>query len=583
MSKTINQPTKISLFLQRKDNSPLLLGAAAAALLIGLGGIASWFLIVKPQQDAALPTGARLVPPDAWITTSVTTDVEQWKNLRALGTTQSRTVLDQALLQWRDRLLDTNNLNYQTHIQPWVGQEITVALMPGSPAKAKPPATNSESMMIAVLPIANAAEALQSLKMAESQPGQKWKERTYQGMTLRERQGTPNRPLAMTVINNQFLVVGTTSQLVEQVIDTHKQGTSIADAPGYQAAWGSIQTESAFAKIFVNVPAAVAGLATGGASPVPPDKLAQRQPNQGLAATATLLPKGMLFQGVSWLTATNERKLSVQNNARLMPSLLPANTYMLLSGGNLQQLWQDYGQDTQNNPLAPIPPDRLRDGLKTLTGLDFDKDFLSWAGGEFGLAFIAAAPNTTSRSTGTGVALLVQASDRRTAEGFFQKLDQAVSTRYQFQVKPTTSNNQAVVNWSDKDGRLMATHGWLDNNVAFISVGAPVTDTFVPKPKSALAENNVFAQGVPTLSPNNGHFFLNVEQTLSNPMPILPFLPSANPLLQAMQTVGVTTAIRDERSNQFKIQLQMKQSGEMPTLPAPGENPAKATSTPAVP
>ena len=54
-------------------------------------------------------------------------------------------------------------------------------------------------------------------------------------------------------------------------------------------------------------------------------------------------------------------------------------------------------------------------------------------------------------------------------------------------------------------------------NVAFLSVGAPITDKIFPKPNNTLASTLPFQQTVPTEpNPNNGQFFLDVERTVKN-------------------------------------------------------------------
>ncbi|WP_052128404.1 DUF3352 domain-containing protein [Neosynechococcus sphagnicola] len=83
-----------------------------------------------------------------------------------------------------------------------------------------------------------------------------------------------------------------------------------------------------------------------------------------------------------------------------------------------------------------------------------------------------------------------------------------MGSRYRFQIKPATLNGLEVVNWASQDGRLTATHGWLDGNVAFLTVGAPIADTLTPRPKANLADSPLFHTGVPReLTPNNGHVF----------------------------------------------------------------------------
>jgi hypothetical protein len=106
----------------------------------------------------------------------------------------------------------------------------------------------------------------------------------------------------------------------------------------------------------------------------------------------TLEPEGILFKSISWLKPNSAQKHLVENKTGKMQNRLPTQTLMMLSGGNLQRLWQDYVQGAQSNPLTPIPPENLRAGVQSVTGLDLEQDFLAPMGGEFSLSLIPSAP-----------------------------------------------------------------------------------------------------------------------------------------------------------------------------------------------
>lgn len=578
MSQSAKSSKKSHVLVKHQDNSRHLLLAATAALVLGGGAIAGWFL-TRPALDKILPTGYQVLPANVLITVSVSTEPTQWQQLRSQGTSESRAMLDRMLADWQDQFLTRQGLDFARDIQPWVGSEVTLAVMPES-AKASSPTSPLGVPMVAVVPVANPVQALQSLRTSSDRGGVTWKERDYNGTKLRESQGNADLRLSMTVLDNRFLVLATSPKLIEQVVDTVKSGITLRDTPGYQSAWQAVHDPKAFANVFVNVPLAATQVAAKPASPVKPEAFAQTQQNQGFVLSAVLAEQSVQIKGLSWLKADSKRRLAVYNNARLIPNILPDSTYMFLSGGNLKQTWQDYDQGADSNSLAPIPPARLKDGLKTLADLDFDQDVLSWMGGEYALALIAAPASQSARNSGTGVALFAQASDRRGAEQFFQKLNQAVTTRYQFQSKEQQVQGQTVTTWLDQNNRLVATHGWLENNIAFLTAGAPVSETFVPKPTAPLAASEAFLKGVPvTLNPNNGHFFLDMTKTIKNPMPSLPFLPSGNPWVQAMDSIGVTAAVRDERSSRFDVEIKLKKSGDVPPFASP-DSPTQTQPSP---
>ncbi|HBB31477.1 MAG TPA: hypothetical protein DC064_06690, partial [Cyanobacteria bacterium UBA9273] len=251
-----------------------------------------------------------------------------------------------------------------------------------------------------------------------------------------------------------------------------------------------------------------------------PEQLADQEQRQGVATTVTLEPEGIRFQSVSWLKPKSERKYKVKNTANRLPRQLPANTLLALSGGNLAQLWQDYVQGAASNPLAPNFPANVSAGLQATLGLDLEEDLLPLMGSEFAVALIPASEDMLKLpenlqplpTLGAGVVLMFLSSDRSRTEKIFQHLDNVMETRYQFLVEKTQLNGQPVVNWTSPLAGVSATHGWLEGNIAFLTLGAPIASAIVPQPPATLIQTSLFQQVVPDrINPRNGMFFLDIE------------------------------------------------------------------------
>jgi hypothetical protein len=566
---------------EKKKKPSLLLPLGAAALLIGGGAGAYWAFMQRGVSPGALPIGAEVIPQDALMAVSVTTEPRQWQNLREFGTEQSQAALDQNLAQLRDRILTANGFNYETDIQPWIGKEVTVALLspatapaPGNNASPPPPPTSSQATVM-VLPIQDPLKAKEILEKPRPQTGT-LTERTYKDVKIQESAGAAGQKFAVAALDGKLLVVTNDPQAMNRAIDTYKGAPSLAATPGYSQALGKIQTAQPFGQLYVNLPAAGAVSAANAGRPVSPQNLPQVQEIQGLAATASLQPEGVLFKSISWLKPDSQRKYDASNATGNIASRLPADTMVMVSGGNLQKFWRDYSQGAATSPIAPIKPKELQEGVQSTVGMDLEKDFLAWMQGEFALALVTP-PEGNQPTLPFSLLFMVKSSDRRAAETALKQLDQAMVSKYKFKVEEAKVGNQTVTNWSLPIGGPAISHGWLDGDVAFLSMGAPIVNVIMPKPTAALADSDLFKQGIPTdLKPNNGHFFANVSAINTKNLPLFQLPPGNREFVAAIRSIGVTAAISDERSTRYDALVLLPKAGNPKPLPSPTVPPAIA-------
>jgi len=586
-------PPLVSVPMKKNKKPSLVLTLSAAGLLIGAGSAAYWLLSQRQRASSDLLVGANIIPGDALFAVSLTTDPQQWQKLREFGTKQTQAELDKNLVELRDRFLTNNGYDFQKDIAPWVGNDVTIAILApaiASIAAPKPVTTNEDAAndqqsMVIVLPVKNPEIAKNILAQPKTLKQGKWIDRIYQGIAIKQSQGQAGENFSAALLDGRFLVITDSPKATERAIDAYKNQTSLATTGGFAENFPKIANYQRFGQFYINVPTAAKIAAASPNRPLPAQVLAQLQNNQGLAGTMTLEAEGIRFKGVSWLNPNSQRVLTVENKAGQMQSRVPAETLMMLSGGNLQRLWGDYVLTSQGNPLSPIAPEQLRGGIKSLTTLDLDKDLLSWMKGEFSLSLIPSTPKQGFPDDfRVGLLFMVQTSNRQSAEASIKQLDEVMRNQYQFQVQPAKVAGQPVVNWVSPYGTLTATHGWLDGNVAFLVVGAPVTDKILPKPNNTLASTIPFQQTVPTEpNPKNGQFFLDVERTVKNfPLPTL--IPNQQILLDATRSIGMTSAVSDSRSNIYDIFIALKKVRNTTPLPSPeGNKSSSATPSTASP
>ncbi|MCU0552166.1 MAG: DUF3352 domain-containing protein [Leptolyngbya sp. Prado105] len=555
---------------KQKPPLPLTLGAAAA--LVGGGAIAFWAL-TRQQQLSVMPIGANAIPQDALMVVSVSTDAGKWQQLREFGTPRSQAAFDQNLAQARDRFLKNRGLEYERDIQPWIGKEVTMAFLPPQagvsvPAPGQPAVPPNPQPTVMVVPIADALKAKETLEKSSATQGAKWTERDYKGVKVRETQESPAQSTSIAILDTTQVLVANNPSAIERAIDTVKDGKSLAQTPGYGDALTQIKAENAIARFYVNIPAAANTSAENSNRPVPPQTLAQLQQNQGLAATATLANDGIQFKSISWLKPDSQRKFNPSNTAKTIPTRLPSETLMMASGGNLQQFWQDYTQGISSNPIQFVNPEALQQGIRTTVGLDLEKDLLNWMQGEYSLALLPA-PQGAPATLPASLVFMVKTNDRRAAESTLKKLDEVMASKYAFKVEEAKIEGQSVVNWSLSAASVNITRGWLDSDVVFLTLGAPVAGSILPKPTQTLAENELFRKSTQSeMNPNNGHFFVDMDRVLKlQNFPLLQIPATNRAVLEAINTIGVTAAMTSDRSARFDVFVGLKKGDKPRALP----------------
>lgn len=571
----------------KKDKSSLLFTIGAATLLIGLGFV-TYLIVISRGPGKDLPAGATVVPQDTMMAISISTQESEWNRLREFGTPESKASFEKTLADLRDRLLTANGYSYQQDIQPWVGNtamvaflrnKIAIPLPPRSPG-APPPPPAQQSVAI-ILPIANPIKAKELLAKPKPLNQGKMVERNYKGVQVTETQGVPDRNFSVAVLGTNYLAVTTDPAATDRIIDTYKGEPSLAKIPGYGDAIEQIKNPGAFGQIYVNIPVAAAFAAANSARQITPENLEKQQQNQGFATTVTLDAEGMGFKSISWLKPDSQKRIAVENNAEKMVNRLPSDTIMMVSGGNLQRLWQDYVSGADANPIAPIDPQVLRTALKSTTGLDLDKDLINWMAGEFSVSLIPAPAKNPKDKFAAGFVFMVETNNRRAADKSLKQLDDTMKTKG-FRVEEIQAGGKRAIKWTSPFGGITVTRGWL-NDVAFLTVGAPVLDAILPAPKSPLLGSELFQKTVRSqLKPHNGNFYIDTESAFNPKNLALPeFPPSQKIWIDAMRSIGVTASVIGDRTTRYDVFVNLKKSDK--STPAPTRlSPRSSSPTPSL-
>ncbi len=584
-----------SKLLQKKP--PLLLPLGAALLFIGGGALTFWATSRHGQFAKTLPAGANAIPADALAVVALSSDEAQWRRLRQFGTEATQAQFDQQLVQWRDRLLADQDLNFAHDIQPWVGPEITLAVLPVEtgpsdlPPSLPAPELALASSVVVIIPIADANRAQNDLGdrlgAAESV-----EDAPYRGIALQQLNGEADTPLYAAVLDAETAVLSPQLPLLKRAIDTYRGGESLVTRPGVGKAFEQLTETRPLARFYVDVPALSQTVAAAADPPIAPARLRAFQTPRGLVGAIALQSRGVGLQGISWLEP-GPQTFATGNRAAQMPQRLPTGTLVAVSGGDFQQFWEDFEAGEQLSALLPVRASDLSLGLQTATGLNLQENLLPWMAGEFALGVLNPPPPAGGDNApplpNPALVLMVKTSDREAATATFEQLDAVMESRYRFAVETTDLGGVPVTRWTSPFDALEMAHGWLDGDIAFFTLGQGIAEQVAPTPNRSLGENDLFQTTTGNAPrPNNGHFFINLETLtgVENNL-LLPPLPQDGLLSsEAIEAIGVTATVLGDRQVRYDITAALKRGDSRSDPfrnrpgPLPGEDEPQAAPTP---
>jgi hypothetical protein len=547
------------------------LALAGVGLLAVAGGIA-YLVLERSNPQGAIPLGANLIPQDALSTVSVTTDSRKWLALEQMGNAEAKKLIADTKTEWQQKFLTDRGLDYSRDIQPWVGAQITLAQLPITAATIAD-ATTREEPKIWVLPIDKFDLAQQSVN--------RWgnlERRTYKDLEIRQTAANAAHPYGVVILDQKWVVLASVPAALDVVIDTYKGQPSLLQQPRYTQALAQIAASGQpFAQFYLNMAATKPPSQPGAspsASPSPEASPASPSPSPSVAVPATDLQgfaanldvnendRRLTFRSVSWHKQDLPAGMVAENRSQRLAELLPANTIALYTGSNFQQFWRSYNQGGKPEDTSPFAPGQIRDLLRDSAGLNFDQDLLPWMNGEFGAALLPGPkPTNPNLAQGSGLVLLAQTNDRGKAEKAMKQLDMVVQQKQQWLVTPVQVSNQKFTVWQVPPANVISHHGWLENNLLFMTMGSPVVTGFVPRPKDTLNRAALFQNVMRSdLQPHSGQIYLDMPQVL-RVMDTNAQLPKLGADLrryaQVMNGVGITSAARNNWSTRYDILVEL--------------------------
>ncbi|MDY7021283.1 MAG: DUF3352 domain-containing protein [Cyanobacteriota bacterium] len=536
----------------------LLVGVATA---VCIGTLTSWFYLKTARERAySLIDSAKLVPDEAVMATFISPTPEALAHLKQFGTPEARTWIAQNLTTFKQKSLEDTGLNFDRDIQSWMGG-IMVALLPDR--------DNTEAQdfdVVMVVGIKNPIKAWNFSRQFNAQPNLQRRQRDYKGVKIVEYTESADRRYNIARIDHH-IIVAADPDAIERAIDTALGEDSLASLTGtHQAFLNSVDVPHPIATLYVaEYPTFIKEITTdvSGSSGLSMQVLSEIKPIQSMVLGIGVDRVGIHLKATTQL---NERAISQPNRPELDPLVarFPADTIGLIHTQGIERIWSEIltlAED--NNDLSRVVR-QVKRGLKAID-LDADRDVFGWMDGEFVLGLIASDEGVLA-PLGLGGVLLLETSDRPTAEKMLAQLDSVVAqSNPPVNVEQRAIAGVEVTEWKDPQQGALFGHGWLQSNLVFIAFGEPVVETITTQPQPLLLANPRY-QTVTKLLPeaNHSYVYLDVEELVTwatgylIAAPAISVQPNALALVNSVQGLGLSATRLDRETARVEMILTLK-------------------------
>ena len=527
------------------------------------GGIAA-YMYLKGGTNSSSPLGsAKLVPATALMATYIDTNPESWNKLQQFGTPEARKLLGKEFQDFNQQMLNDSKISYEADIKPWVGGMMIAVLPPDAKKVSQDNFRASEAPnYLLVVGIKDKIAALKFANKLKDKKNVKIQESDYKGQKIIESTGQ-GQPTYVTVVNNDYLLLTSNKQAVEKAIDTYKGEPSFVTKEGANDILSKgVDVKNGLAQIYVPDYANMIQQLTAfnpQSKQLPPQTLAQIKQVKSLTAGVGIDDDGLRLKAIVNLDP-QLNKFQYQATPAKIVGQFPGETLALTSGQGISKSWETFVEQSKDYPELNQGIQQARTQLKALQ-IDLDKDIFGWMNGEFGLGAIQSNQGLLA-NVGFGGALVLDTSDRKTAEATFTKLDN-LAKQQSLNVAQRNIGGKNVTEWQIPQQGALVAHGWLNDNTAFVAIGGPVAETLANRKGAALDQSDTFKTVTGSLQkPNGGYFYLDMDKTKtiiqrvsaqSQPLPA-----DATAILDSIRGVGVTVNSPSKSMTQMEMLLSLK-------------------------
>jgi len=494
-------------------------------------------------------TGAELIPDEAIMTSFISTDIKNWTKLKQFYIPELEKLFSEPMLEIESELIEAE-IDYQQDIQPWIGNAI-VALIPTTESAEVIQDLDS----LGIIGIKDPLGANNFINKVRSQNQAILEKSKYKGLEITKSTDAKGNILHTTLLGNKLAISDKVS-VIKMSIDTYRGKPSLIDSAKTKEIFQQkLDLNHSIAQVyFTNYDRLIA---TGLQDANLPERTRE------------------IFQGIqsfSFGIGTEDNKIKFQGLTKLDPQLitqnyknspgkvlakLPKETIAFVSSQGIDDIWAEVVSLASHEPELRKTINGVRQSTKFITGLDLDQDVFSWMNGEFVLGIVPSSqPNIPRLNIGLGGALVLETSDRATAQRTMDQLNNKFQQNFGIYSQKINKGKNDFIQWAVPGSNLVLSSGWLDKNNILLAFGNKDTNSIYDNRKLPLKNNSQFQEIFRSLPKKNlGYFYLDMKTIIKEISPLLleqdPTLYEEISVLNSILAIGGTTTMIDQETSQI--------------------------------
>lgn len=562
----------------------VLAAGATGLLLIAVAGF-FWLTSQSPlnllqQGVVANPTAAIFVPKQSPAMVSLLVNpgrLEAFRQLvaRPIARRRSRAELNQI----ENSLLLNTDINYQRDIQPWLGDEISLAVT--SLDFDRNPANATQPGYLLVVKTKDGERARQFLQLFYSKQAATSVEdvvfEKYKGVNLIYR-----RPLSQTetstkgfnqnplpesltsaVVGDRFVLFANHPKVLRDALNNVQAANlSLKDDPEYQQMLETL-TEPRIGLSFVNIPALAAWI-----SKQPAPVRESFKGSETLALGLSLNRLGLVAQTALFGSeSTNTSREATLSEPVAALQYIPTQSALAIAGTNLNQLWtQLSSSEGMNDALKPLLEQAIA-SLQSRWGIQLPEDIFSWVQGEYAISMMPR-PDRDNPDW-----IFVAQKDSDAAEASIEHLD-AIAKQRGLSVGALPLGDTSITAWTklvtsatpvgSKDKRLMKLEAQVGGvhtavgNYEIFTTSIEAMNQALKGLDNSLVNSDRFKNAIaPLPQPNDGYLYLDWRESgtlIERQLPIVRVVELvAKPFFEHLRSLSVSSYGSDNGVQRSKL------------------------------